>query len=159
MVEQQVKNDSITHYTLNSKSEATVFFVTRRIGLTYNIVYKHNRLISSYSKSTRNEVVEITTIKWENNSYLLNRVDGSFCIKPVVDCSTVKLFFAEPCNAGQVLSERMGEFRSLVKTGEGVYKADMQDGLTYFYRYKNGILTELEMRKGMLGSVYLRLRP
>ena len=86
----------------------------------------------------------------------MKRVDGAFCIKPSVDCSTVKLFFAEPCHSSEILSERMGEFRSIKKTGEGVYQADMQDGLTYFYHYKNGMLMELEMRKGLLGSVYLR---
>ena len=88
----------------------------------------------------------------------MKRDDGTFCIKPPVDCSTVKLFFQEPCDTNKIFSERLGEYRLIKKTGEGVYEAEMKDGLTYIYRYKNGKLTELEMRKGLLGSVFLRPR-
>lgn len=156
VIERNVKNDSIITYTLNSASEAHIFFVTRKISLHYDIVYNRGQLVSSYSKNTRNEEVHITTIRWENGNYLMKRDDGDFCLKPMVTCSTVKLFFTEPCDPKQVFSERMGEYRGIKKTGEGIYQAEMSDGLTYYYRYKNGKLMEFEMRKGLLGSVYLK---
>jgi hypothetical protein len=156
IVEKNIKNDSITIYTLNSYSEAHIFFTTRKVGLHYDIVYKRNQFISSFSKSTRNDEVHLTTIQWQNNCYFMKRDDGTFCIKPPVECSTVKLFFQEPCSMEHVFSERLGEYRALKKTGEGTYEAEMKDGITYIYRYKNGKLAELEMRKGVLGSVYLR---
>jgi len=86
----------------------------------------------------------------------MKRDNESFCIKPVVDCSTVKLFFQEPCNTSQIFSERLGENRPIKKTGEGIYEAEMKEGVTYIYHYKNNKLAELEMKKGMLGSAYLR---
>ncbi len=158
-IEKVVKNDSITTYTLQSNSEAHIFFTTRIISLHYDIVYKNNLLFSSYSKHNRNEEQHITTInRQQNSTYVLKRDNESFCIKPDIDCSTVKLFFAEPCNAQHVFSERLGEWRPIKKTGEGTYEADMKEGITYYYHYKNGKLVELEMKKGLLGSVYLRPR-
>lgn len=156
VIEKTIRNDSITRYTLNSASEATVFFTTRKVSLIYDILYKNDQLFSSYSKNTRNDEVHITTIKWENNTYIMKREDGSFCIKPLVDCSTVKLFFHEPCDNQKIFSERLGEYRVIKKTGEALYQAEMKEGITYYYHYKNDKLVELEMRKGLLGSIYLR---
>ena len=156
MVEKNVKNDSITTYTLNSSSEATVFFITRKVSLHYDIVYKRDQLVSSFSKSIRNDEVHVTSIRWRENKYNIDREDGTFSVKNIVDCSTVKLFFAEPCNRQQIFSERMGEYRIIKKTGEGTYEAEMKEGITYYYHYKEGKLFELEMKKGLLGSVYLR---
>jgi hypothetical protein len=155
-VEKIVKNDSITNYLLNSKSEARIFFVTRKIELHYDILYKRNQLASSFSRSIRNGELHVTNIRWQGNKYVVDREDGSFNLNSLVNCSTVKLFFAEPCDPSKILSERMGEFRYIKKTKEGTYEAEMQDGLTYIYKYQNGKLAELEMRKGMLGSAYLR---
>ncbi len=86
----------------------------------------------------------------------MKRDAESFCMKPVVDCSTVKLFFIEPCSNEHVFSERIGEYRPLKKKAAGIYEAEMTDGLTYIYHYTSGKLTELEMRKGLFGSAYLR---
>ena len=156
IIEKTARNDSITRYTLNSSSEAHIFFTTRKVSLQYDILYKNDYLFSSYSKNTRNEEVHITSIKWENNTYIMKREDGSFCIKPIVDCSTVKLFFHEPCDEQKVFSERLGEYRVIKKLADGLYQADMKEGITSYYRYKNGQLVELEMKKGLLGSIYLR---
>lgn len=156
VVEQNIKNDSITTYTLNSASEAHIFFTTRKLSLHYEIVYKHNQILSSYSKSIRNDEAHIVTIQRQNNIYMMNRDGVVLCIKPLQDCSTAKLFFHEPCNQQSVFSERLGENRPVKKTGESVYEVEMQEDVTYIYHYKNGKLLELEMRKGLLGSVYLR---
>ena len=156
IVQKTVKNDSVTAYTLTSSSEAHVFFVKRKIYLHYDITFWKSQLMSSFSKSIRNDEVHVTSIRWQGNKYNVDREDGTFTVKNAVDCSTVKLFFDDPCNQHQIFSERMGEFRVIKKTGEGTYESYMQDGITYFYRYKKGKLTELEMRKGLLGSVFLR---
>lgn len=122
VIEKTARNDSISRYTLNSASEATVFFTTRKVSLVYDILYRNEHLFSSYSKNTRNEEVHVTTIKRENNTYLMKRDDGSFCIKPEVDCSTVKLFFHEPCDNQKIFSERLGEYPVIKKTGDGLYR-------------------------------------
>src|ERR1043165_5268993 len=151
VVERTVKNDSITTYTLKHASEAHIFFTTRKVSLYYDITYKRNRLFSSYAKNTRNDEVHVTTIQWQNNNYIMKADNETQCIKPPVDCTTVRLFFEEPCSTSQVFSERMGIYRYIKKTKEGTYECEMSDGLTYIYHYKNGKLTELEMRKGFLG--------
>lgn len=156
IVEQTVVNDSITTYKLNSSSEAHIFFTTRKIALQYEVVYKRKQLFYLHSKSVRDNETHYNIIQWQNGSYLMKRDNETFCIKPMVDCSTVKLFFNEPCNSEKVFSERIGEYRPLKKKAAGVYEAEMTDGITYIYHYAHGKLVELEMRKGVIGSVFLR---
>ena len=156
MVERVVKNDSITQYTLNSASEAHVLLTTRKITLHYDITYKHNHLLSSYSKHTRNDEAHITTVQWVGNKYIISTDNVASKLSDMLDCSTVKFYFSEPCSSTVVFSERLGENRVLKKTGDGVYQADMREGITYYYRYKNGKLVELEMKNSILGSSYLR---
>lgn len=157
VIEKNIRNDSVTQYSLRSSSEVHVFFTVKKVSLVYDIVYKFDYLLSSYSKSIRNEELHITTINRENDNYIMKRDGVSYCIKPLVECTTVKLFYNEPCDAQQVFSERLGEYRTIRKIAEGIYTAEMAEGVTYYYRYKNGKLYELEMKKGMLGSVYLRI--
>ena len=157
IVERNVRNDSITEYVLNSSSEAHIFFTTRKISLYYHIIYKRGNLFSSYSKHTRNDDTHYTTIRLDGNRYIIERDKVTFALNGLVDCSTVKLFFAEPCSYDHMLSERLGEFREVNKRPDGIYEAEMSEGITYYYRYENGKLVELEMRKGLLGSIYLRL--
>ena len=156
VVERSVKNDSITQYTLNNASEAHIFFTTKKFSLHYDITYKRDRYFSSYSKHTRNDEVHITTIQWQGNKYVMKIDNVASNIFGLVDCSTVKLFFAEPCSATQIFSERLGEYRVIKKREDGVYQAEMTEGITYYYHYKDGKLVELEMRKGFLGSIYVR---
>ena len=158
VVERDIKSGSETDYTLNSASEAHIFFTTRRITLHYDIVFKDDIYFSSYSKHTRNDELQITTITRNGNSYTVKRNNENFIVNGLVNCSTIKLFYAEPCSENHMLSERLGEFRSVKKTAPGTYEAEMSDGITYIYRYKDGKLVELEMRKGILGSIYLRLQ-
>ncbi|HLP19765.1 MAG TPA: DUF6134 family protein [Chitinophagales bacterium] len=155
-VEKLVKNDSIVTYLLNSASEAHILFTKHTSTLYYDIMYKRGQYISSYSKGSSNGKTDVTTINWLGTKYLMKRIDGAFNINSPVYCSTIQLFFHEPCDKARVFSERMGEYRTIKKVSDGVYKADMQDGLTYYYRYKNGRLIELEMRRGLLGAAYLR---
>lgn len=156
VVEQTTKSDSITVYELNSHSEARILFTSHKVALHYELMFKRGQLISAYSKGNSNGKVDVTTINWQGTRYFMKRDDGTFHVNVPVYCTTTMLFFSEPCDGARVFSERMGEFRTIKKTEPGVYKADMQDGLTYYYRYKAGKLIELEMRRGILGSAYLR---
>ena len=156
VVERVVKNDSITQYTLNSNSEAHVLLTTRITTLHYDITYKRDHLFTSYSKHTRNDESHITNVQWQGSKYVITSDKVVSNLPQTIDCSTVKLFYAEPCSTTSVFSERLGENRVLKKTAEGTYQADMKEGITYIYRYKNGKLVELEMKNGILGSSYIR---
>ena len=156
VVERVIKNDSIAQYTLNSNSEAHVLLTTRITTLNYDITYKRGHLFTSYSKHTRNDELHITSVQWQGGKYVITSDKVVSNLAQIIDCSTVKLFFAEPCSPTSVFSERLGENRALKKTADGVYQADMKEGITYIYRYKNGKLVELEMKNGILGSSYIR---
>jgi hypothetical protein len=158
LIEQKIVSPDETDYTLNSASEAHIFFSTRKITLHYDIVFKNDLFYSSFSKHTRNDEVQFTTITRDGNNYTVKRGKETFTLNGLIDCSTVKLFYLEPCSETRILSERLGEFRTIKKTSPGTYEAEMSEGITYVYRYKEGKLVELEMSKGILGSIYLRLR-
>jgi hypothetical protein len=156
VVERSVKNDSIVQYTLNSSSEAHVLLTTRITKLHYDITYKGGHYFSSYSKLNRNDEQHIITVQWQGNKYAINQDNTTLTLTDIIDCSTIKFFYAEPCNMKTVFSERLGENRPIKKTGDGVYQVDMKEGVTYLYKYKDGKLVELEMKSALLGSSYAR---
>ena len=158
VIEKTAKNDSTTQYMLNSESEAHLFFTKRTVTLHYDIMFINEKYFSSYCKHTRNDEVHYTNITRQGEKYLVKRDKEAFYLDGSIDCSTVKLFYYEPCSLDHMLSERLGEFRRVKKNGNGVYEAEMSDGITYYYHYKNGKMVELEMRKGLMGSIYLRLQ-
>lgn len=156
VVEKKQVNDSLFNYTLHSSSEARIFFTVRTNRLDYDITYSNQKLVTSSSANVRNDEQHYVTVKFEGASYLIKRDNESFCLKPPIECSSVLLLFAEPCNVRQIFSERLGEYRPVKKTAAAEYEVDMKDGIVYIYRYKNGKLAELEMKKGFMGSVFMR---
>lgn len=158
VVERNIKSTEETDYTLNSASEAHIFFTTRKITLHYDIVFRNDFFFSSFSRHTRNDEVQLTTITRSGTGYAVKRDKDSFNLNGIINCSTIRLFYEEPCGTDHILSERLGEFRVIKKTAPGTYEAEMSDGITYIYKYKGGKLIELEMKKGLLGSIYLRLQ-
>ena len=64
-------------------------------------------------------------------------------------------FHDEPTGKVKVFSERLGTFCEFTKEKEGEYSCELDNGVDNTYRYKNGVLYELEMSKG--ASVYMRL--
>lgn len=142
-------------YTLTSKSEASVLFTKKTSEMNYKIVYEDGQLLSAYVKNVKDGVTEISDILWQGTQYLIKKGAEILHLSQPINFSSVHLYFTEPIGRTNIFSERLGEYCRFTKTAEGVYECKLPNGVSNIYRYKNGMLYELEMSKG--ASVYLRL--
>lgn len=155
IVERIDKGNGEVNYKLNSSSEANILFTKKTSALTFDILYKDGKYVSSYCKNMKDGVVEIVTIAWNGTKYMIKKGEEAFNLNQQLDFSAIQLYFSEPVNHSKIFSERIGEFCSFKKTGEGEYVCKLENGVTNIYRYKNGKLYELEMSKG--ASVFMKL--
>lgn len=123
--------------------------------MNYDIYYKDGKLYSAYVKNVKDGVTEIVNILWEATRYVIKKGSEILHLNQQLDFSTINLYFAEPVGKTSIFSERLGAFTAFKKTAEGVYECKLDNGVNNIYRYRNGVLYELEMSKG--ASVFMRL--
>jgi len=147
----------LRHYLLRSNTDAKVFFVERKSDMSTDAFYdSKGNLFTSFFQNIKNGEKFLTKIFWESDKLVVNK-DGEKKVVPIaVNFSSLLLYFTEPHNMQKVFSERMGEFFDLVKQADGTYTGHIGE-TTSTYTYKNGKLVQLEMSKGSLGSVFLKL--
>jgi hypothetical protein len=145
-------------YQLESKTAVDVMFQQRTNATSFDVKYYSGRLYSSVCKVINNGIQTVTEIVNDAEGYLVKTGDEIKRVKEPVTylSSSMELYFSEPTQQKKVFSERIGEFVAFEKTAPGEYVNRLKD-VTNIYRYKNGALYELEMRKP-LGSVYLRAK-
>ncbi len=73
-----------------------------------------------------------------------------------IKCTTNRLFFEEPINHTHVFSEKFTKYFPLKKYAANEYGFTVSDGTVNIYKYKNGNLYEIEIRKPF-GTGYVRL--
>lgn len=157
VVERTDNGKGDVRYQLTSRSEANVLFVRKTSSMDFDITYKNNQLFTSYCKNVKDNVTEIATMAWNGTQYLIHKGEEVLKLSQPLHFSAVQLYFQEPKNKPQIFSERMGEYCRFTCTADGVYECKTPNGVTNIYRYKNGVLYELEMSKG--ASVFMRLLP
>lgn len=143
-------------YRLKSSSSVNMLFQERSTQMEFDVKYTNGTLHSSFCKVINNGEPATTEVTKMGNHYQVKRADTLSIIKEPIVFSSMELYFSEPVKHNRVFSERMGEFASFVKTGPAEYTNKVRD-VTNTYRYKNGKLYEVEIRKP-LGSVYLRAK-
>lgn len=152
------KQDSQGHvsYNLNSNSNIQIFTKSRSSSMSFDIEYWGGKLYSAICDVISDGTQIITEISKNPSGYLIKKGNEIAKITDAVTYSSMELYFSEPINQKKVFSERMGEFVSFEKTAPGEYVNKLPD-VTNIYRYRNGALYEVEMKK-KLGSAYLRAR-
>ncbi len=155
VVERIAKENGEVQYKLTSSSEVNILFANKTSSMFFDILYKDGRLISSYCKNVKDGVTEIVTMVWDGTQYIVKKGEEILHLKQPLDFSAVQLYFTEPVNRTTIFSERMGEFCNFVMNSTGVYECKLATGVNNIYRYKNGVLYELEMSKGP--SVFMKL--
>jgi hypothetical protein len=141
-------------YKLNSESEVKNLFVHRTSLMQYEVVYRSGKLFSAYVKDVKNDETTITTIQWDGVKYVIKKGEETVQISNTIDFSAIQLYFTEPAGKPKIFSERLGAYCDFTKEGQGEYLCEV-NGVDNTYRYRNGVLYELEMSKG--ASVYMRL--
>ncbi len=144
------------NYRLKSNSHAKILFTERSSNMEFDVKYNSGKLYSSLCKVINNGTLAITEIAKDAQGYLIKKEAEVLRIAQPITFSSMELYFSEPVSQKQVFSERMGVFAAFTKTAPGEYMNKIND-VTNIYRYRNGSLYEIEIRKP-LGSVYLRAR-
>jgi len=155
-VERQVLDSGEVHYTLRSKSEANVLFTTSKSDMYLSAIYKNGSMLSSFCSVVKNGVKESTEIVKKGGQYVLKKNNNASMVAGTILHSSLQLYFQEPKSLINIFSERMGMFFNFINPKVNTYSCKIDD-VNNIYRYRNGILYEVEMSKPM-GSVFLRLR-
>jgi hypothetical protein len=155
VVERIDKGNGEVEFKLNSSSEVNILFTRKTANMNLDVVYKNGKLFSSYVKNVKDEVTEIVTMLWDGTKYIIKKGQEALQLNANIDFSSVHLYFTEPKGRSQIFSERLGQFCSFTNLSAGVYKCKLDNGVENIYRYRNGVLYELEMTKG--ASVFLKL--
>lgn len=142
-------------FKLHSESAYSNFLISRSSLMQFDVVYKNGKLFSAYCKNVKNEVTEVTTILWDGMKYIIKKGEETLQLNQLIDFSAIQLYFTEPDGQTQIFSERLGSYCAFEKEKEGEYLCELENGVDNIYRYKDGVLYELEMSKG--ASVYMRL--
>lgn len=143
-------------YRVHSRSDVNIFFTQRSSDMHELVCFdkQGNLVYSSYEniKSDGNIITKVT----KNKDQLLVDMNGTqSLLKVPVNMATVLLYFNEPQKLQGILSERAGKLLDLTKEPDGAYVAKLDGGMGR-YTYKNGKLVQLELSKGMLGSVLIK---
>lgn len=154
-VERIDKGNGEVEYKLDSRSEVNILFTHKTSTMNMDAVYKNGQLISSYVKNVKDDVTEIVTIMWDGARYIIKKGQETLQLKQAVDFSNSLLYWIEPTGRQRIFSERLGEFCGFKTVSPNVYECKLDNGVDNIYRYKNGLLVELEMSKG--ASVFMKL--
>ena len=155
VVERVDKGNGEIEYKLNSNSEVNILFTKKTSMMVMDVVYKNGQMVSSYVKNVKDDVTEVATILWDGAKYVIKRGEESLVLSQSIDFSNALLYYFEPKGRTRIFSERLGQFCAFKTIDAGVYECKQTNGVDNIYRYKNGLLYELEMSKG--ASVFMRL--
>lgn len=155
IVERIDKGNGEIQFKLQSNSEVNILFTHKTSDMHTEASYKDGKLISSYCKNVKDGVTEIVSVAWNGTKYIIKKGEEVLQLTPLLDFSSIQLYFNEPNGRAKIFSERVGQLCDFIKTAEGVYECKMNNGVLNIYRYKNGVLYELEMSKG--ASVFMKL--
>ena len=157
VVERIEKGNGEVEYKLNSKSDVNILFTHKTSSMSFDIMYKDGKLFSSYCKNVKDGITEVTTIASEGTPYIIKKGEDILQSTQPLDFSTIQLYFVEPKGRTKIFSERLGKLCDFVNIATGEYECKLANGVKNIYRYKHGMLYELEMSKG--ASVFMRLMP
>jgi hypothetical protein len=155
IVERIDKGNGEFQYKLQSNSNVNILFTHKTSDMKTDVHFKDGKLISSYCKNVKDGVTEIVNVAWNGTQYVIKKGEEMLQMSVGIDFSSIQLYYAEPVGKTKIFSERLGELCQFIKTAEGVYECKLTNGVTNIYRYKNGVLYELEMSKG--ASVFMKL--
>ena len=154
-IERIDKGHGEIQFKLSSSSVVNILFTHKTSVMNFDVVYKDGKYFSSYCKSVKDDVTEITKVAWDGTRYLIKKGEETLQLNQLLDFSAIQLYFIEPIGRTKIFSERIGQFCNFIKTAECVYECKSPNGVLNVYRYKNGILYEMEMSKG--ASVFMKL--
>ena len=142
-------------YILNSESMAKVLFIKQSSKINFDVLFNGGSLIKALYTSVKDDDNIRTQVNKEDNLYKVNSNNALTNFKEGVAFSSIMLYFKEPIGISRIFIERIGGFLPITKTGDNQYEYTLADGTKNTYRYKSGVLHEIEIKRGV-GAVYIR---
>ncbi|MCO5233696.1 MAG: hypothetical protein LC105_07655 [Chitinophagales bacterium] len=151
----KVHNGNNERYTLNSESSAKVLFIKQDSKVNFNVLYNGGVMVESFYKSEKKDDNIITKVLKEGSLYQVYNNNQKSLVKDQIGYSSIMMYFKEPIGITKVFVERFGGFLPLKKTASNTYEYSQPDGTTSIYKYFQGVLKEIELKRTM-GSIFIR---
>jgi len=155
MVVSKIPDAGGERYLLSSETSAKVLFIKQDSKIAFDVLYKGGHLISSMYKSEKKDDNILTHVEKNDAHYKVSYNNKLSYVKNNITFSSIQLYFREPVGVSSIFVERIGNFLTLKKNGSNEYEYLQPDGTRSIYRYQNGKLKEVELKRSM-GSVYIR---
>lgn len=142
-------------YIVKSESSAKVLFVKQDSKVSFDVLFKGGSLLNSIYVSEKKDDNLVTKVQKVNNVYKVSSNEKSHQVSEPIVFSSVLMYFKEPIGISKVFVERVGSFLPLLKSAPGQYEYLQPDGTKSIFRYAQGKLKEVELKRSM-GSVFIR---
>ncbi len=142
-------------YKMRSRSQAKMMFIKKTSSIDYDVLFEGGTLVESFYSSRNEDYSTVTKVRKEDEEYKVISNDKTFSVKENIDFSSIMLYFKEPVGISRIFVERIGNFVPLKKLAEGEYIYVQPDDTTSIFRYREGKLAEVQLKRKM-GSVFVR---
>jgi len=138
-------------YQLHSKVEFW-FFGKIHVEFLQNVNFQNGQLMKATTKSDSNRGNFVTTVNWNKDHYDVDANSYKFhneeSIKQAVYGTPAKLYFHEPKNGDELISENFGMLTKIIELEKGVYEIDVNGNTNTFY-YEGGILQKVVLENNL----------
>ncbi|WP_339703262.1 DUF6134 family protein [Algoriphagus aquimarinus] len=138
-------------YQLHSKVEFW-FFGKIHVEFLQNVNFQNGQLMKATTKSDSNRGNFVTTVNWNKDHYDVDANSYKFhneeSIKQAVYGTPAKLYFQEPKNGDELISENFGMLTKVIELEKGVYEIDVNGNTNTFY-YEGGILQKVVLENNL----------
>lgn len=132
---------------------------TNEIEIYSTTFFKKGTLTDSESVVERNRrIKEQVIVKYENNSYLVNRRnENPLFLQEIISVTMAELFYKEPVGLQSVFSERYGEKCKIKFLKTDTYEISLPTGGSLVYHYERGKCVLIES-VGNIQSMTMKLK-
>ncbi|MEB2775291.1 DUF6134 family protein [Algoriphagus sp. D3-2-R+10] len=138
-------------YQIHSKVEFW-FFGKIHVEFLQNVNFQNDQLMKATTKSDSNRGNFVTTVNWNKDHYDVDANSYKFHNEESIDQAVfgtpAKLYFHEPKDGDELISENFGMLTKVIELEKGVYEIDV-NGNTNTFHYENGILQKVVLENNL----------
>jgi len=144
-------------YIVKTSMEAKLLFAKKSSESVMKVTYNNQgNLLSSFYKNVKSDGTITTTSRVENGNLNVEHNGKKSVVDGTVSLSSVQLYFSKPQKFQKIFSERAGKLFDIQPQNDGTYIAGLDDGSAKF-TYTGNRLAQIEVSKGMLGTIVIKL--
>ena len=142
-----VRPDGTELYTLDTKSEAKIFWMDKENQTHYVVVYKDGKLVSSvFTETEKGERKRWNNISWDGTKYNVDGYKGKRTFTEPPTYSVVLVYFKDIKNVSKIFYETEGDYNTLEHPEADTWQFKSTDGHVNTYHFLNGRLETMEFK-------------